>query len=61
VAVRDRVEQETSTQVEIVFTDALESEGLLALVEARADGLVDLSVDDPSGQSCWPSPTMGPR
>lgn len=40
--------EETSTQVEIVFTDALESEGLLALVEARADGLVDLSVDDPS-------------
>jgi putative transposase len=38
--------EETSTQVEIVFTDALAVEGLLELVEARADGLVDPSVDD---------------
>ncbi len=38
--------EETSTQVEIVFTDALAAEGLLDLVEARADGLVDPSVDD---------------
>ncbi|MCL4413538.1 MAG: integrase core domain-containing protein [Actinobacteria bacterium] len=38
--------EETSTQVEIVFTDALAAEGLLELVEARADGLVDPSVDD---------------
>ncbi|HSH23101.1 MAG TPA: DDE-type integrase/transposase/recombinase [Acidimicrobiales bacterium] len=38
--------EETSTQIEIVFTDALAAEGLLAQVEARADGLVDLSVDD---------------
>ena len=38
--------EETSTQVEIVFTDALAVEGLLALVEARADGLVDPTVDD---------------
>jgi putative transposase len=40
--------EETSTQVEIVFTDALAVEGLLALVEARADGPVDLTVDDPA-------------
>jgi transposase InsO family protein len=40
--------EETSTQVEIVFTDALAVEGLLAFVEARADGRVDLTVDDPS-------------
>jgi putative transposase len=40
--------EETSTQIEIVFTDALQGEGLMALVEARADGLVDISVDDPS-------------
>ncbi|HEX3540369.1 MAG TPA: hypothetical protein VHT75_07990 [Acidimicrobiales bacterium] len=39
--------EETSTQVEIVFTDALAAEGLLARVEARADGLVDTTVDDP--------------
>jgi putative transposase len=40
--------EETSTQVEIVFTDALEAEGLLAAVEARADGLVPIDVDDPN-------------
>lgn len=38
--------EETSTQVEIVFTDALAAEGLLDTVEARADGLVDHAVDD---------------
>ncbi|MHB1800065.1 MAG: integrase core domain-containing protein [Actinomycetes bacterium] len=38
--------EETSTQVEIVFTDALAAEGLLELAMARADGLVDPSVDD---------------
>jgi len=40
--------EETSTQVEIVFSDALAVEGLLGLVEARADGRVDPSVDDES-------------
>jgi hypothetical protein len=40
--------EETSTQVQVVFTDALEREGLLALVGARQDGLVDLTVDDPA-------------
>jgi putative transposase len=40
--------EETSTQVAIVFTDALAVEGLLARVEARADGLIDASVDDPA-------------
>jgi putative transposase len=39
---------ETSTQVEIVFTGTLAVEGLLAVVEARADGLVDPTVDDPA-------------
>jgi putative transposase len=29
--------EETSTQVQVVFLDALESEGLLELVEARQD------------------------
>ena len=39
--------EETSTQVEIAFTDALEREGLLDLVDARHDdGTVDLGVDD---------------
>ncbi len=38
--------EETSTQVEIVFTDALAAQGLLELVEARDDGLVDPTVDD---------------
>ena len=40
--------EETSTQVQIVFSDALAAEGLLTLVEARADGRVDPSVDDES-------------
>lgn len=40
--------EETSTQIQVVFTEALELEGLLALVEARQDGLVDLAVDDPT-------------
>jgi transposase InsO family protein len=38
--------EETSTQIEVVFTDALDSEGLLAGVEARADGIVPVDVDD---------------
>jgi hypothetical protein len=40
--------EETSTQVQVVFCEALEREGLLGLVGARQDGLVDLTVDDPS-------------
>ena len=40
--------EETSTQVQIVFSDALAAEGLLEAVEARADGRVDPSVDDES-------------
>ncbi|MGH9029077.1 MAG: transposase [Acidimicrobiales bacterium] len=38
--------EETSTQVEIVFTDALAAEGLLEVVERRADGWVDITTDD---------------
>jgi transposase InsO family protein len=39
--------EETSTQVELAFTDALDREGLLDLVEARHhDGTVDLRTDD---------------
>jgi putative transposase len=40
--------EETSTQVQVVFTQALEREGLLARVSARQDGLVDPTVDDPA-------------
>jgi putative transposase len=40
--------EETATQVQVVFTDALEREGLLDLIAARHDGLVDLTIDDPS-------------
>jgi putative transposase len=53
--------EETATQVQVVFTQALEREGLGELVAARHDGLVDLSVDDPAGRSCWPSATTAPR
>ena len=38
--------QETSTQIEIVFTDALEAEGLLEQVTAIQDGLARIDVDD---------------
>ncbi len=39
--------EETATQVELAFTQALAAEGLLELVEARHDdGLIDLGVDD---------------
>ncbi len=40
--------EETSTQIQVLFTDALAAEGLLPLVEARQDGLVDPTVDDES-------------
>jgi hypothetical protein len=45
--------EETSTQVQVVFMDALESEGLLALVEARQDAVpadtfpLDAAVPEP--------------
>ncbi len=38
--------EETSTQVQIVFTDALHAEGLLELSAERADALADPAVDD---------------
>jgi putative transposase len=39
--------EETSTQVELAFTQALQVEGLLDLVDARHDdGRIDLGVDD---------------
>jgi putative transposase len=41
--------EETSTQVELGFTDALQREGLLERVDARHDdGRVDLTIDDES-------------
>ena len=40
--------EETSTQVELAFTAALELEGLLEQIDARYDdGRVDVSIDDP--------------
>jgi putative transposase len=38
--------EETSVQVQAVFCDALEAEGLLDLVADRLDGPIDLGVDD---------------
>ena len=38
--------EETGTQVQVAFCDALELEGLLDLVDARVAGLADRSVDD---------------
>jgi hypothetical protein len=53
--------EETSRQVEVVFTAALEREGLGELVAARQDGRVDLARDDPPGRCCWRCPTTAPR
>ncbi|MEW6154479.1 MAG: hypothetical protein AB1673_10905 [Actinomycetota bacterium] len=39
--------EETSTQVQVVFAEALAAEGLLAAVEARQDEVVDPGVDRP--------------
>jgi putative transposase len=50
---------ETSTQVEIVFIGALAVEGLLAVVEARADGLLDPTVDDPARPILLAVPARG--
>ncbi len=38
--------EETSTQVELAFTAALDAEGLLEIVDAHADGRADLATDD---------------
>jgi len=38
--------EETSTQVQAVFGDALDAEGITAKIDARYDELVDLGVDD---------------
>jgi hypothetical protein len=39
--------EETSTQVQVVFTDALDAEGLLdEALERAADGLIDPTTDD---------------
>jgi len=40
--------EETSTQVQVAFIQALEAEGILERIEARANGRVGLSVDDPN-------------
>ena len=53
--------EETSTQIEIVFTDALEAEGLLDSRHARLDGLARIDVDDEARRSCSPCPTTARR
>jgi hypothetical protein len=40
--------EETSIQVQAVFCDALEAEGLMDQVAARLDGTLDLARDDPA-------------
>ena len=39
--------EETSTQVQVAFLEALEAEGMLEAIEARDRASVDLSVDNP--------------
>jgi len=40
--------EETSTQMAVLFVEALQAEGLWERVEGRLNGSIDLSVDDPS-------------
>ena len=55
--------EETSTQVELAFTAALEREGLLDAVDARhdEDGRVDISVDDQTRPVLLAVPDNGPQ
>jgi transposase InsO family protein len=40
--------EETTTQVQVAFTDALAHEGLLEQIDARQDALADPTIDDRS-------------
>jgi putative transposase len=51
--------EETSTQVQVAFCDALQLEGLMQLVDDRQD--IPPSVMPFIGRSCWPSATTGRR
>ncbi len=51
----------TSLQVQVLFTRALDSEGLLAGILGRADRLADPAAPDATSRSCWPSQTTDPR
>jgi hypothetical protein len=53
--------EETATQVQVVVTEALAREGLLARVTARLDGLVDPAVDDPARPVLLALSDNGPR
>ena len=54
--------EETSTQVELAFTAALDGEGLLEVIDARhADGRVDLAVDDQAGPILLAVSDHGPQ
>jgi transposase InsO family protein len=54
--------EETSTQVELAFTAALDAEGLTELIEARHDdGRVDLAVDDDAGPILLAVSDNGPQ
>ena len=45
--------EETATQIQVVFTEALEREELLDRVTARQDGLVDPPSMTRPGRCCW--------
>jgi putative transposase len=53
--------EETSTQVQVVFADALAAEGLMERVEARQDGRVDPAVDDERRPILLAMSDTGPR
>ena len=53
--------EETSTQLQAVFTEALEAEGLAARVARRLDASVDPSADDASGPILLAMSDNGPQ
>jgi len=53
--------EETGTQVQVAFCEALELEGLLDLIDARAVGLADRSVDDGVGPILLAVSDNGPQ
>jgi putative transposase len=53
--------EETSIQVQAAVCEALQAEGLMEQVAARLDGVVDLSVDDPSRPTLLAMSDNGPQ
>jgi putative transposase len=53
--------EETSTQVEVVFGDALQAEGLLSWWPPARTAAWTSPKTTPAGRCCWRCPTTAPR